>query len=77
MIESKDIIFSSSSPTTQSAQLSEQQKITKISNKFIDRYLRPILTTEVQSRIQWINPEESQAVRYEGRYHWHRYREVI
>jgi hypothetical protein len=71
IIESKDIIFASSplnQPPILVEQTHKQQRITKISNRFIDRYLHPILSSEDQLRIEWINPNESQAVQYEGEY---------
>lgn len=72
IIESKDIIFVSSPSNQQTSilikQTQKQQRITKISNPFIDKYLHPILSSEDQLQIKWINPNESQAVHYEGKY---------
>lgn len=75
MIESKDIIIASSSWSSV-RRPRQQQRITKISNRFIDKYLKPILSAENQLEVEWINPNESDAPRYRGRYHWHIYREV-
>lgn len=75
MMESKDIIIASS-PWSSDERSNQRQKITKISNRFIDKYLKPILSPENQSRIEWIDPNGSDAPQYSGRYHWHVYREV-
>ena len=75
MIKSKNIIIASS-PWSSVQRPRQQQRITKISNRFIDKYLKPILSSENQLEIEWINPNESNAPRYRGRYHWHVYREV-
>ena len=79
IIESKDMIFMASSsekPSIPNKEVRQQQKITKISNSFIDEYLKPILTSDDQLRIEWIDPNISDAPQYRGRYHWHVFREV-
>ncbi len=78
-IKSKDIIFASppvEQPSTLVEKTHKQQRITKISNRFTDKYLSPILSSETQLRIEWINPNDSEAPQYTGRYHWHMYKEV-
>ena len=60
LIQSKHVIISSSSSKKESG-LIKQQKITRISNLFIDTYLELIL-----SRFEFINPEDHHSTRYEG-----------
>jgi len=77
LIASEDITFSSCPMQQPPTLLRQKQNITKISNTFIDTYLQPILSSnDVQSRIQWISPDESHGIQYEGKHHWHRYMEV-
>ncbi|CAF0901849.1 unnamed protein product [Rotaria sordida] len=75
LIQSKHIIFATSTSDRQLVP-SEKQKIVKISNSFIDNYLKPILSTNNQWTFDFINPDESSSARYEGKYHWHVYKEV-
>ncbi|CAF4371712.1 unnamed protein product [Rotaria sordida] len=65
LIQSKHIIFATSTSDRQLVP-SEKQKIVKISNSFIDNYLKPILSTNNQWTFDFINPDESSSARYEG-----------
>ncbi|CAF1084617.1 unnamed protein product [Adineta steineri] len=75
LIQSKHIIFSSVL-SQEKLVVIKKQKITKISNTFIDIYLKPILSTIDGMTFDFINPNESHLARYEGKYHWHVYKEV-
>jgi hypothetical protein len=66
LVQSKHVTFSSSSSTEQSMVI-KQQKITRISNSFIDTYLEPILSSNDKLTFEFINPEDNHSARYEGR----------
>jgi hypothetical protein len=67
LIQSKDIIISSSTTVTDSVVV-KKQKITRISNPFIDTILKPILSKNDKLTFEFINPEEANHLsRYEGR----------
>ncbi|CAF5033149.1 unnamed protein product, partial [Rotaria sp. Silwood1] len=75
LIQSKHIIFSTSISDRQLVS-NEKQKIIKISNSFIDNYLKPIFSTNNQWTFDIIDPDDNSSARYEGKYHWHVYKEV-
>jgi hypothetical protein len=75
LIKSNNIIFSSSSPKKQSI-LIKQQKLTRISNPFVDTYLKPILSLNNELTFDFVNPDDSPSNRYEGRFACHRSSEV-
>ncbi|CAF0753138.1 unnamed protein product [Rotaria sordida] len=52
------------------------RKITKISNRFINTLLQPIFSSNNTSTFEWVTPNDIPATRYEGRHHWHVYKEV-
>jgi hypothetical protein len=67
LIQSEDIIISSSTTVTDSVVV-KKQKITRISNPFIDTILKPILSKNDKLTFEFINPEEANHLsRYEGR----------
>jgi hypothetical protein len=67
MIETKDIIFPSSSTEEQHTIVNvERQKIARISNAFIDTYLQPILPSNNELSFDLVDPDDSLTVRYEG-----------
>ncbi|CAF4294279.1 unnamed protein product [Rotaria sp. Silwood2] len=76
LIQSKHIIFSSSTLNNKQSISIEKQKITKISNPFIDIYLKPILSLHNQWTFDFVTPDDNSLVRYDGKYHWHVYKEV-
>ncbi|CAF4706532.1 unnamed protein product [Rotaria sp. Silwood1] len=75
LIQSKHIIVTSSTLDKQLIPF-EKQKITKISNSFIDIYLKPILSAKNQWTFDFVTPDNTSLARYEGKYHWHVYKEV-
>ncbi|CAF1549882.1 unnamed protein product, partial [Rotaria sp. Silwood1] len=75
LIQSKHIIFSTSISDRQLVS-NEKQKIIKISNSFIDNYLKPIFSTNNQWTFDIIDRDDNSSARYEGKYHWHVYKEV-
>jgi hypothetical protein len=69
MIETKDIIFPSSSTEEQYTMVNEErkrQKIARISNAFIDTYLQPILPSNKELSFDLVDPDDTLTVRYEG-----------
>lgn len=64
LVQLKHIIFSDSIVQKQLVS-KEKQKIAKISNKFIDTYLQPILSTNSSLNFEFIDAENSPSVRYE------------
>ncbi len=92
LIQSKHIIFSSSSPKTRPAVV-KQMQITRISNSFIDTYLGSILSRNDELTLNFVSPDNTRLARYKGRivnlldikiyflffigkHHWHVYKEV-
>jgi hypothetical protein len=65
LIQLEHIIFSSSS-SEQEPVLVKQQKIIKISNPFIDTFLKPILATNDEPTFNFVSSEDSHLARYEG-----------
>ncbi|CAF4014381.1 unnamed protein product, partial [Rotaria sp. Silwood1] len=43
----------------------KKQKIIKISNSFIDNYLKPVLSTNNQWTFDFIDPDDNSLARYE------------
>ncbi|CAF4111338.1 unnamed protein product [Adineta steineri] len=80
MTQSNDIIFSSALIEQQQTMITDEiynyPKIARISNPFIDTYLEPILSLNNKSLFELVEPNDTQTARYEGRYHWHIYKEV-
>ncbi len=66
LIQSKHLIFSTSSADKEVV-LVKQQKMTRISNPFIDTFLKPVLSTNNQLNFDFVNPEDNHLSRYEGR----------
>ena len=65
LIQSKHIIISSATfekPLT----LDNKQNITKISNRFLDIYLKSILSMNTQETFTFVNPKERHSTRYDG-----------
>ncbi|CAF1179344.1 unnamed protein product [Adineta steineri] len=73
MVETGDISFSS---VVCEQQRQTCQQIAKISNDFIDTYLKPIYSLRNQGIFELVEPNNIQVPRYEGRHHWHVYKEV-
>jgi hypothetical protein len=70
LIQSKDIIFSSSSPKKQEATTKQQQipqKIIKISNPFTNTYLEPILSSKDSLTFELVEPDNTQIISYHGK----------
>ena len=65
LIQSKHIIISSVT-FEKHLTIDSKQKITKISNRFLDIYLKPILSTNTSETFTFVNPEESYSIRYDG-----------
>ncbi|CAF4569108.1 unnamed protein product [Rotaria sp. Silwood1] len=78
LIQSNDIIFSSSLSKKQSVTIQQQdrQKIIRISNPFIDAYLKPILSSNDTLPFDLIIPDDSQVIQYKSKYYWRIYKEV-
>jgi hypothetical protein len=70
LIQSNDIIFSSSSTEKQMiiTKQQHQQKVIKISNPFINTYLDPILSSKNPLTFELINPDHSQIIEYPGNF---------
>ncbi|CAF0733868.1 unnamed protein product [Adineta steineri] len=75
LIQSKHLIFSSSF-STETDVGSKSQEIARISNRFIDTYLQPIISNPEKLTFNFVDPKNVQLARYEGKYHWHVYKEV-
>ncbi|CAM4769547.1 unnamed protein product [Rotaria magnacalcarata] len=75
LIQSNHLIFSTLATDEQSVSM-EKKKIAKISNSFIDTYLAPIMSKSDQWTFEFTDPDDSSLARYEGKYHWHVYKEV-
>ncbi|CAF1367167.1 unnamed protein product [Adineta steineri] len=73
MIETNDISFSL---IVCEQQRQTYQQIAKISNDFIDTYLKPIYSLRDRGTFELVEPNNIQVPRYEGRHHWHVYKEV-
>jgi hypothetical protein len=65
LIQSKHIIYTSTSSEKEPV-LVKRQKISRISNPFIDTFLKPILSTNNELTFDFVNPEDSHLSRYEG-----------
>jgi hypothetical protein len=65
LIQSNDISFSSSSLDEQVTK-SKRQKIIRISNPFVDTYLKPILTSNKTETFDLVEPDGSQVAQYKG-----------
>ncbi len=68
LIQSNDIIFSSEKPATTIIQQQNRQKIIRISNPFVDIYMRPILSRNDAVTFDLINPDESQIIQHRGKF---------
>ncbi|UJR11193.1 hypothetical protein I4U23_015374 [Adineta vaga] len=75
LIQSKHVIISSSSMNETSTTIKTQQ-ITQITNPFIDTYLKPIISNADKMMFNFVDPKDICVTRYEGKYHWHAYKEV-
>jgi len=65
LIQAKHIIFSPLLSAKESV-LVKQKNIARISNPFIDNFLKPILSMNDQLTFDFVNPEASHLSRYEG-----------
>jgi hypothetical protein len=69
LIQSNDIIFSSSSSEQQVVPIKKQrntQQIVKISNPFISAYLEPILSSKGPLKFELVDPDGSELVQHKG-----------
>ncbi|CAF2850851.1 unnamed protein product [Rotaria sp. Silwood2] len=78
LIQSNDIIFSSSLSEKQLTTIEQQnrQKIIRISNPFVDAYLKPIFSSNDTLTFDLINPNDNQVIQYKGKHYWRTYKEV-
>ena len=68
MVQSKDIAFSTATPATPAAVSQKRPNIVKISNPFVDTYLKPILTSKtVSSTFDLVDPNEKQLAQYKSK----------
>ena len=74
LIESKDIIFSSSTNESQTPTNKQKQRIIQISNPLMNTYLEPILRSKDTPSYELINPDEKQILFH--RQIWDTYKDV-
>ena len=74
LIESKDIIFSSSTNESQTPTNKQKQRIIQISNPLMNTYLEPILRSKDTPSYELINPDEKQILSH--RQIWDTYKDV-
>ncbi|UJR12134.1 hypothetical protein I4U23_016311 [Adineta vaga] len=75
MIQSNDITIASTS-IEQENEIRNKPKLTRISNSFIDKYLEPVISSSNQYLFEFVEPNDMQTTPYQGRHHWHNYKEV-
>ena len=69
MVQSKDITFSTATTESQAAVSKKRPTIVKISNPFVDTYLKPILTSKtVSSTFDLVDPNEKQLAQYKSKW---------
>ena len=76
LIETKDIVFSTSAPENQSATIKQQKTVIQISNPLINTYLEPILSAKDSVRLELIDPDEDQIIQHKNKPIWDTYKEV-
>jgi hypothetical protein len=72
LIQSNDIIFSSEKQATTIIQQQNRQKIIRISNPFVDIYMKPILSRNDAVTFDLINPDVSQIIQHKGKFFFYR-----
>ncbi|CAF1056751.1 unnamed protein product [Adineta ricciae] len=75
LVEAEHLTFSPSL-ARQSTAVTKSQQITRISNRFIDTCLQPIISNINNTTFNFVDPQDVRLSRYEGKYHWHVYKEV-
>ncbi|CAF3527387.1 unnamed protein product [Rotaria sordida] len=78
LIHSNDIFFSSLLSTNQSTIIQQQnrQKIVRISNPFVDAYLKPIFSSNDTLTFDMIRPDDNYIIQYKDKHYWQTYKEV-